>query len=167
MLLWVLLPGVPHFRVQMGSSVTIVAMQHLAVPLLVAAILDFLTCQITWNLCLIEGQCFAVFRYFLPNALWVVLQGLVSSCFFYETPLLLTLSWMCVFTAHLIYFQCLDGVGPVCIIDWRLQICFILRKVMVIINKLVALQRKLILYWYLRLSWSWNWCRQRTCTTGA
>jgi hypothetical protein len=41
---------------------------------------------------LIEGQCFAVFRYFLPNALWVVLQGLVSSCFFYETLLLLTLS---------------------------------------------------------------------------
>lgn len=50
---------------------------------------------------------------------------------------------MCVFTAHLIYFQCLDGVGPVCIIDWRLQICFILRKVMVIINKVVALQRSL------------------------
>lgn len=47
MLLWVLLPRVPHFRVQMGSSVTIVAMQHLAVPLLVAAILDFLACQIT------------------------------------------------------------------------------------------------------------------------
>jgi hypothetical protein len=82
MLLWVLLPRVPHFRVQMGSSVTIVAMQHLAVLLLVAAILDFLICQITSNLCLIEGQRFDVFRYFLPNALWVVLQGLVSSCFF-------------------------------------------------------------------------------------